>query len=32
MKNLVEMNIIKWVNHIKSFTDESENLSKEPFI
>ncbi|CAD8161959.1 unnamed protein product [Paramecium pentaurelia] len=32
MKNLVEMNITKWVNHIKSFTEESENLSKEPFI
>ncbi|CAD8087288.1 unnamed protein product [Paramecium sonneborni] len=32
MINLVEMNIQKWVNHIKSFTEESEQLSKESFI
>ena len=32
MKNLVEMNIKKWVNHIKSFTEESDHLSKESFI
>ncbi|CAD8081115.1 unnamed protein product [Paramecium sonneborni] len=32
MKNLVEMNINKWINHIKSFTEESEYLSKESFL
>lgn len=32
MKNLVEMNIKKWVDHIKSFTEESELISKESFI
>lgn len=32
MTNLAERNVNRWVEHIRSFTSESERLSKDSFI